>query len=59
MRKHVLLAISIILILIVAYSAYVLSYPKYPEVDNCINPFKVVRPIARVQKNWSKIHIFF
>ncbi len=59
MRRRALLTIFVVLLLIGAYGAYVVSYPKYPEVDGCVNPFAVVKPMSKVQENWSKGHIFF
>ena len=57
MRKG-LLAMFVVLLLIGAYGAYVVSYPKYPEVKGCVNPFAVTKPISRVQENWSTAHVF-
>ena len=51
--KKGLLAVIVILFLLEAYSAHVVSYPKYPEVKGCVNPFAVVKPVSRVQENWS------
>ena len=59
MRRRALLAVIVVLLLIGAYGAYVVSYPKYPEVKGCVNPFKAVKPLNRVQENWSKAHVFF
>ncbi len=59
MRKRTLLAIFVILLLIGAYGAYVVSYPKYPEVKGCVNPFAVTKPVSKVQENWSEVHVFF
>ncbi|NJE00832.1 hypothetical protein [Thermococcus sp. JdF3] len=59
MRRRALLAVFVALLLIGAYGAYVVSYPKYPEVKGCVNPFAVTKPIDRVQENWSKAHMFF
>ncbi|WP_297074207.1 hypothetical protein [Thermococcus sp.] len=59
MRRRALLAILVVLLLIGAYGAYVVSYPKYLEVKGCVNPFAVVKPVSRVQENWSKVHVFF
>ncbi len=59
MRGHTLLAMFVALLVVRAYGAYVVSYPKYPEVKGCVNPFAVTKPIGRVQENWSKVHVFF
>ena len=59
MRRRALLAIFVVLLLIGAYGAYVVSYPKYPEVKGCVNPFAVTKPVAKIQENWSKAHVFF
>ncbi|WP_457750442.1 hypothetical protein [Thermococcus sp.] len=59
MRKRALLAVIVALLLIGAYGAYVVSYPKYPEVKGCVNPFVVAKPVRRVQENWSEVHVFF
>ncbi|HIP89039.1 MAG TPA: hypothetical protein EYH24_03615, partial [Thermococcus paralvinellae] len=59
MRKRALLVIFVALLLVGAYGTYVTSYPKYPEVKGCVNPFAVTKPLGRVQENWSKAHIFF
>ena len=59
MRRRALLATFVVLLLIGVYGAYVVSYPKYPEVEGCVNPFKAVKPINKVQENWSKAHVFF
>ena len=59
MRKRALLAIFVVLLLIGAYGAYVISYPKYPEVKGCVNPFAVIKPIGKAQENWSRAHVFF
>ncbi|WP_199920029.1 hypothetical protein [Thermococcus piezophilus] len=59
MRKRALLAIFVVLLLVGAYGAYVVSYPKYPELKGYVNPFAVTKPIDMVQKNWSKAHISF
>ncbi|ASJ17575.1 hypothetical protein A3L04_04735 [Thermococcus chitonophagus] len=58
MRKAILGAI-VALLLVGAYASYVISYPKYPKVEGCVNPFAVVKPVSRVQENWSKINVFF
>ncbi|NJE10305.1 hypothetical protein [Thermococcus sp. MAR1] len=58
MRRRALLAMFVVLLLIGAYGAYVVSYPKYPEVNGCVNPFRVTTPVSRVQENWSKAHVF-
>ncbi|MFA4668729.1 hypothetical protein QDY65_09480 [Pyrococcus kukulkanii] len=58
MRKAILGAM-VTLLLVGAYASYVVSYPKYPKVEGCVNPFAVVKPVSRVQENWSKIHVFF
>ncbi len=59
MRRRALLAILVVLLLIGAYGAYVVSYPKYPEVKGCVNPFAVTKPVSKVQENWSEVHVFF
>ncbi|GAB6102266.1 hypothetical protein JCM16138_14890 [Thermococcus atlanticus] len=59
MRKRALLVVIVVLLLIGAYGAYVVSYPKHPEVKGCVNPFAVTKPVSRVQENWSKVHMFF
>ncbi len=59
MRRRALLAIFVALLVIGAYGAYVVSYPKYPEVKGCVNPFAVTKPVSKVQENWSKAHVFF
>ncbi|WP_297489641.1 hypothetical protein [Thermococcus sp.] len=59
MRRRALLAILVALLVIGAYGVYVVSYPKYPEVKGCVNPFAVTRPVGKVQENWSKVHVFF
>jgi len=59
MRRRALLAIFVVLLLVGAYGAYVVSYPKYPEVDGCVNPFAVTKPVAKIQENWSRAHMFF
>ncbi|WP_258084064.1 hypothetical protein [Thermococcus thermotolerans] len=59
MRKRALLAMFVVLLLIGAYGAYVVSYPKYQKVDGCVNPFAVVKPVSRAQENWSEAHVFF
>ncbi|WP_258084402.1 hypothetical protein [Thermococcus thermotolerans] len=51
MRRRALLAMFVVLLLIGAYGAYVVSYPKYPEVKGCVNPFAVTKPVGRVQEN--------
>ena len=58
MRKAILGAI-VALLLVGAYASYVVSYPKYPKVEGCVNPFAVVKPVSRVQENWSRVHVFF
>ncbi|WP_297438730.1 hypothetical protein [Thermococcus sp.] len=58
MRKRALLAVIVVLLLIGAYGAYVVSYPRYPEVKGCVNPFAVTKPVSRVQENWSTAHVF-
>ncbi|AEH24069.1 hypothetical protein [Pyrococcus yayanosii] len=58
MLRRALLAMFVVLLLIGAYGAYVVSYPKYPEVNGCVNPFRVTTPVSRVQENWSKAHVF-
>ncbi len=35
------------------------SYPKYPEVKGCINPFLTVKPLSKTQERWSEVHVFF
>lgn len=59
MKRRALLTVLVALLLIGAYGAYVVSYPKYPEVKGCVNPFRVTKPVAKAQENWSKPHIFF
>jgi len=59
MRRRALLAMFVVLLLVGAYGAYVVSYPKYPEVKGCVNPFKAVKPTAKTPENWSKAHVFF
>ncbi|NJE03037.1 hypothetical protein [Thermococcus sp. MV11] len=59
MRRRALLAVFVALLLVGAYGAYVVSYPKYPEVKGCVNPFAITKPVSRVQENWSKAHMFF
>ncbi|GEM_PF-1172717 len=59
MRKRALLAMFVVLLLVGAYGAYVVSYPKYPEVKGCVNPFKAIRPLTSMPENWSKAHVFF
>ena len=56
--KKGLLAVFVVLLLVGAYGAYVVSYPKYPEVKGCVNPFAVVKPVSKVQENWSGVHVF-
>ncbi len=59
MRRRALLAVFAALLLVGAYGAYVFSYPKYPEVKGCVNPFAVVKPVRGVQENWSEVHVLF
>ncbi|ASJ09289.1 hypothetical protein A3L11_08625 [Thermococcus siculi] len=59
MRRRALLAVFVALLIVGAYGAYVVSYPKYPEVKGCVNPFAVTKPVSRTLENWSKAHIFF
>jgi len=49
----------VVLLLVGAYGAYVVSYPKYPEVKGCVNPFAVTKPVSRHPEHWSKLHVFF
>ena len=59
MGRRALLVVFVVLLLIGAYGAYVVSYPEYPKVKGCVNPFAVTTPVSRVQENWSKVHVFF
>jgi len=59
MRRRALLAMFVALLVVGAYGAYVFSYPKYPEVKGCVNPFAVTKPVSRTPENWSKVHVFF
>ena len=59
MQKRALLAMFVVLLLVGAYGAYVVSYPKYPEVKGCVKPFKAVKPVTKTPENWSKAHVFF
>ena len=59
MRRRTLLAMFVALLVVGAYGAYVFSYPKYPEVKGCVNPFAVTKPVSRTPENWSKVHVFF
>jgi hypothetical protein len=59
MRRRALLAMFVVLLLVGAYGAYVVSYPKYPEVKGCVNPFAVTKPVSRHPEHWSKLHVFF
>ncbi|MFA4640645.1 hypothetical protein [Pyrococcus kukulkanii] len=55
MRRRVVLSVLVLLLV----GAYVASYPKYPEVRGCVNPFAVVKPVSVTQENWSSVHVFF
>jgi len=59
MGRRALLAMFVVLLLIGTYGVYVVSYPKYPEVKGCVNPFTVAKPVTRIQENWSEVHVFF
>ncbi|NJF24557.1 hypothetical protein [Thermococcus sp. Bubb.Bath] len=50
MRKRALLAVFVALPMVGAYGAYVISYPRYPEVKGCVNPFAVTKSVGRVQE---------
>lgn len=49
MRRRALLAVFVALLVIGAYGVYVVSYPRYPEVNDCVNPFAVTKPVSRIQ----------
>ncbi|WP_457752610.1 hypothetical protein [Thermococcus sp.] len=59
MKKRTLLGIFVVLLVVGAYGVYVISYPQYPKINKCVNPFREVKPIYQTQENWSKIHFIF
>ncbi len=58
MKRRALLAVLVVLLLIGAYGAYVVSYPKYSEVRGCVNPFAVTKPVSSVQRTGLKFMCF-